>query len=79
MLDALDLISVATEFVNTVIKCILICMRAWLPWWMPRLHGACMGFKSPLGWYSNGFEDCDSLLNRLSLLKKVPIVGLCRN
>ena len=35
MLDALDLNSMANEFV----------------WWMPSLHGACMRLESPLCWY----------------------------
>ena len=78
MLDALDLNNVANEFVQDI-KILntdkaYFDTHAWLPWWMPRLHGACIGFKSPLGWdlllYSINFEDCDSLLNRLSLLNR---------
>ena len=55
-------------------------MYVGLPWWMPMLHGAYVAWclhvwGSSHHWagilfyvYSIGFEDCGSLLNRLSLL-----------
>ena len=53
----------ANEFIQDSDK-VPFDMHMWLPRWMPRLHGACMGFNSPLSWdsllYSIGFEDCDT-------------------